>query len=141
MLRFSPLSPVLMDVFGYSDLMLVLVIKGGWGPCPGSLGSVSFLFSLVFPLVLMTVFGGYNLEPISVATMEAMGTPPQVSLVSLSLLGFVPGGGRAGSGTRGFLSVSMTVAESVWTRLREGVGRLRRDGSRGGSVGDRTEPS
>jgi hypothetical protein len=57
------------------------------------------------------------------------------------LLGFVPGGGRAGSGTWGFLSVSMTVAESVGTRLRGEIGGLRRDGSRGGSVGDRTEPS
>jgi hypothetical protein len=69
------------------------------------------------------------------------GIYPKSNLHTTPLLGFVPGGGRAGSGTKGFLSVSMTVAESVGTRLRGEIGGLRRDGSRGGSVGDRTEPS
>jgi hypothetical protein len=44
-------------------------------------------------------------------------------------------------GVRGFLSVSMTDAESMRTRLSEEAGGLRRDGSRGGSVRGRTEPS
>jgi hypothetical protein len=41
----------------------------------------------------------------------------------------------------GFLSVSMTVAESMGTRLHREIRGLRRDGSQGGSVRDRTEPS
>jgi hypothetical protein len=60
---------------------------------------------------------------------------------NLRVLGFLPGGRRAGSRSRSFLSVSLTDAESAWTRLREEVGGLRRDVSRGGSVGGRTEPS
>jgi hypothetical protein len=68
--------------------------------------------------------------------------PTQMRMIStVRVLGFVLGGGCARSRSRSFLSVSMTDTESVWTRLHKEVRGLRRDGSRGGSVGGRTEPS